>query len=61
MDKKEEKPKEQKNIVSSVSSGLAALALKEAWERGETIEIPSLGIKIKKFEPAPTASEYAWW
>lgn len=32
--------------ASSVSSGLAARALEEAWNEGKAIEIPSLGIKI---------------
>lgn len=43
-----EEPAASSPFVSAVSSGLAARALKEAWEKGEVIEIPSLGIKVKK-------------
>lgn len=36
-----------KNTLKSISASLAARALEEAIGRGETIEIPSLGIKIE--------------
>jgi hypothetical protein len=40
-----------KNTISSIASSMAALILKQSYERGNTIQIPSLGITFRRPEP----------
>ena len=40
-----------KKTIVSIISNLAALILKQSYERGNTIRIPSLGITLQRPEP----------
>lgn len=47
MDEEKEPPK---TIVSAIASAIAAALIQKALDEGKTIEIPSLGITLKKEE-----------